>query len=311
MFIDADVDGKKIKVQIPLFDYWEKRSAQRIAPFWKNADNLDKEVTKNFAKAYKELEKELYTFAGKYGKDGELTYSKQRVVQLLKLLKPHIDEINVKYEKSLTDHLINTYDNNYFTGLYELSSGTDLYSSFVALDKRTIKQAVSFPWSGENFSDRIYGNKQKLLRTLKSEITNSLIRGDSLQQTSKTVAKRLGVSVSDATRLTQTETGAVITSSNKRMYKDFGLEMYRYLATLDDRTSKVCQSLDGRVFEVEEMTSGVNAPPMHPRCRSTTVPEFEEKAGKRISKNLETGATEYVDSDITYDLWYNKYVIEK
>lgn len=309
-YVEADYKGKLIKVKIPLFDYWETRNAQRVKPFWKEADNLDKAMTKEFAKTYKELEKELYTFAGKFGKDGKLTYSKQRVVQLMKLLKPYIDETHASYENKLTQHLISTYDNNFYAGLYELQNGVKVYESFVALDERAVKTAVSFPWSGETFSDRIYNNKQKLVRTLKSEITNSLIRGDSLQQTSKSVAKKLGISVSDATRLTQTETGAVITSSTKKMYKEFGLDQYRYLATLDDRTSSVCQGLDGRVFNVEEMTSGLNAPPMHPRCRSTTVPDFGERTGKRIARNLKSGKTEYVDSDITYKVWYNKYVEE-
>lgn len=310
MIIKAKFDGKDIKITIPDAGYWTKRNEQRVSPFYLAADNLDKEMTASFNSMYKKLEKELYTFAGKYGTKGELTYSKQRVVQLMKLLNPYIEETHANYENKLTEHLIKTYDDNYYAGLYALENGTKVYSSFVALDDRAIKQAISYPWSGENFSDRIYANKRNLVRTLKREITNSLIRGDSLQQTSRAISKRVGVSISDATRLTQTETAAVITSSDKKMYIDFGVEYYRYQATLDDRTSATCQDLDGTVYKVEEMLSGLNAPPMHPRCRSTTVPDLGESFGQRIAKNLGTGKTEYVPADMTYKVWYNKYVEE-
>lgn len=43
---------------------------------------------------------------------------------------------------------------------------------------------------------------------------------------------------------------------------------YRWVATLDSRTSELCQSLDGRIFELGEGPM----PPAHPNCRSTVVP---------------------------------------
>jgi SPP1 gp7 family putative phage head morphogenesis protein len=46
------------------------------------------------------------------------------------------------------------------------------------------------------------------------------------------------------------------------------VEGYRWVSTLDSRTSDTCQSLDGQVFEVGEGPM----PPIHPNCRSTVVP---------------------------------------
>jgi len=45
---------------------------------------------------------------------------------------------------------------------------------------------------------------------------------------------------------------------------------------------------NGKVFKIKDMTPGINAPPMHPWCRSTTVPQmgnwrdkfFTERKGK-------------------------------
>ncbi len=49
---------------------------------------------------------------------------------------------------------------------------------------------------------------------------------------------------------------------------------YKYVAKIDKKTSKICHSLNGKVFKIKDMVPGINAPPMHPWCRSTTVPHL-------------------------------------
>jgi len=49
---------------------------------------------------------------------------------------------------------------------------------------------------------------------------------------------------------------------------------YRYVATLDTRTSAICRALDGREFEYGKGPT----PPQHFNCRSTTVPVIDYKA---------------------------------
>ena len=49
---------------------------------------------------------------------------------------------------------------------------------------------------------------------------------------------------------------------------------YRYVATLDTRTSSICRALDGQEFEYGKGP----LPPQHFNCRSTTVPVIDYKA---------------------------------
>jgi SPP1 gp7 family putative phage head morphogenesis protein len=49
---------------------------------------------------------------------------------------------------------------------------------------------------------------------------------------------------------------------------------YRYVATLDTRTSAICRALDGREFEYGKGPT----PPQHFNCRSTTVPVIDYDA---------------------------------
>ena len=51
-------------------------------------------------------------------------------------------------------------------------------------------------------------------------------------------------------------------------------QKYRYIATLDSRTSPICRTLDGQEYEYGKGPT----PPQHFNCRSTTVPVIDYKA---------------------------------
>lgn len=240
MQIKSEYSGREIVIDIPDSEYWIDRAKKRVSAYWSNADNVEKELNKKFLETYKSLEKEFLAFSNKYGKDGVLTYSQKRVVSLMLELKPHIDRLYLDEDKLLTDHLSDSYSDNYVKGMYELTSGTSVAFNFAKIDNRAVQTAITYPWSGESFSDRIYQNKDKLINVLRQEITSSLIRGDSTQQTARVISNRLDISRRDASMLVQTETAAVITSSDKKAYNDFGILQYEYEATLDNRTSPIC-----------------------------------------------------------------------
>lgn len=67
--------------------------------------------------------------------------------------------------------------------------------------------------------------------------------------------------------------------------------------------------MDGKVFNLNEKEDGVNYPPLHPNCRSTVVPYFDEEidVGERIARDSE-GDTYYVPADMKYEVWYDEYV---
>ncbi len=60
-------------------------------------------------------------------------------------------------------------------------------------------------------------------------------------------------------------------------YEELDIEKYRFIATLDKRTSVKCQEMDNKEFEVHKRKMGINYPPLHPNCRSTTVAVFEDE----------------------------------
>lgn len=51
-----------------------------------------------------------------------------------------------------------------------------------------------------------------------------------------------------------------------------GVEEYQFVAIFDEKTSAVCQAHSSKVYKVAHAKPGVNLPPLHPWCRSTTIP---------------------------------------
>ena len=66
-----------------------------------------------------------------------------------------------------------------------------------------------------------------------------------------------------ARRLVRTESSYIHNEAHFQAYKDYGIEEYRFVATLDLRTSQICRERDGSVYRVNDKKIGVNAPPMH------------------------------------------------
>ena len=139
----------------------------------------------------------------------------------------------------------------------------------------------------------------------------SLMTGRDTRETAQAIAERFNVGQNDARRLVRTESAFFHNQMELLSYEEADIEKYIFVAVLDKRTSRICQEHDNQVYDRDKATPGVNCPPMHPWCRSTTV-GYDEDADysklKRRARNPVTGKTELVPADMTYKEWYSKYV---
>jgi SPP1 gp7 family putative phage head morphogenesis protein len=79
---------------------------------------------------------------------------------------------------------------------------------------------------------------------------------------------------------------------------------YRYVATLDTRTSAICRALDGKQFPYGKGPT----PPQHFNCRSTTVPviDYEGLGFTPPPEGTRASAGGQVPADTTYGEWLAK-----
>lgn len=260
---------------------------------------------------------EEFTEFAKNNPDGRWTqilnnvYYKVRVSRLQALLiqiEAAIQALNMKQNEQMADLLIDIYNDSYYRTIYEIQKGIGIGISFAKAEN--VKKIVQMPWLEENYSQRIWKDNARLVQTLQTQITQAIIRGDSINDTAKIIADRMGVGYRAAQRLVRTEASHVQNEASFEAYKASGVvRKYEFLATLDSRTSQICRGMDNKVFTLAEKEVGANFPPLHSNCRSTTVPYFDDEIdpGERIARGKD-GKTYMVPGDMSYSQWYEKYV---
>lgn len=196
----------------------------------------------------------------------------------------------------------------YYHTIFDIAQGVGEQPVFSAVNTRLINQIINDQWSGKNYSQRIWWNTSKLAEDVQQLLTTAAMTGESIYKTSRRLSERFGQSMNNSVRLIRTETTYSCNQAELASYEELDIEKYEFVATLDTRTSPICQKMDGKVFKTEDAKAGVNLPAMHPNCRSTTIPYFTEGRPQFRTARDKDGKRIKVPADMKYDEWYKKYI---
>lgn len=200
----------------------------------------------------------------------------------------------------------------YYANLFDIQKGLGVGFNVAEMSTKTIQEILKNNWSGKHFSERIWRNTDVLSEQLKEVVTSGLMSGKSSKRIAAELQELTDYGKFAAERLVRTETTYISNMAEIESYKECGIEKYRFLATLDSRTSKQCRAVDGKIVEVSKAVSGENLPPLHPYCRSTTIAYFEETENfKRRARDPETDKNYILPGDMNYKEWYDKFVVDK
>lgn len=213
---------------------------------------------------------------------------------------------------SIDSAMKSIYTSGYYHTAYEIQKGFGVGWDFATLDEKQINKIINTPWAadGQNFSSRIWKNKQKLVNELNTTLTQNIILGQDPQKAIDKIAKAMNTSKTNAGRLVMTEEAFFSSAAQKDCFNELDVEMFEIVATLDSHTSEICQEMDGKVFPMSQWEVGVTAPPFHVWCRTTTVPAFGDEfdnIGERAARGAD-GKTYYVPADMTYKQWQKSFV---
>lgn len=296
--------------------YWLKRSEELDKVAKMTEKEVMKELSALYRDAFRSIEKEVNDFMMKYAVDHKLDYAtvtqmltpidlaeyNQKIEELYAMyrdtgseyIKIEIDRLNARakitrlqalqdainveltkvtheYQMTLEDTLIGLFTEQY----KEVSELMGVMAPVI--NREAIKTIIEYPYAGKMFSDRIWDNKDALVKHIKQNLTAGIIRGDSIQKMSRQLKKDLNVLYYQAERLVRTETNYAMNQGHLKGYADSGVvEKYEFLAAIDSRTSKLCKNQNGKVYKLSDAVVGVNFPPLHPHCRSTVVPVLED-----------------------------------
>lgn len=209
-----------------------------------------------------------------------------------------VEKIYRKYAKDFDIYIVDLFVDQYDHILFEMAKGIGETKVFDKSDAEKLLRLLGESWAvdGKTYSSRIWGDRTKLVNEIKNIIEQGLIRGDTAQKMSAELANRMNVSYHNAERLVKTESAFISSRAEKSAYQQFGIKQYEYLAIRDNRTSEICRFMHGKIFNVSDMKIGLNAPPLHCYCRSTTCPYFGE--------GFDTGdGWVVIDTGLTFDEW--------
>lgn len=230
-------------------------------------------------------------------------------LEALKLqIRQHIEESSAQMKMLLDDYAMSTYSSQYYKTAFEIQKGMGIGWEFKRLNKNLVEKVLYKPWApdGKNFSDRIWDDRTKLVNEVHNILTSAMARGQSLETTSNQLKAKMKTTTYNAKRLVLTESAFFRSAATKDTFNNLDVEKYEICATLDRKTSQICRSMDGKVFDMKDFQVGVTAPPFHVHCRTATAPYFDDDEDYRASRD-EDGKYKLVE-DMTYEEWAEKYV---
>jgi|GEM_PF-814110 SPP1 gp7 family putative phage head morphogenesis protein len=232
-------------------------------------------------------------------------YRISRLQAARRAIEAELDKLAAGEEKAGSGQLVKAYDDSYYKTMYDTLPDVP-GTTVTPLLQAVVNQAVQNKWKGENYSSRVWKNRDVLASEGGKIIDAGVTAGKSIQQMATELSDLMNVGAYAAARLVRTEVNRMHNDAAIQSYKAMGVKEYTYLATLDARTCAVCGALDLKVFKVSEAQTGVNLPPMHPNDRCTITPKIpgsEADGGSRTARDPETGRNYRVPADMNYEKW--------
>ena len=284
--------------------YWRERMKDRDRRSRISEDKLIARVNKHYRKAFNEITKELNDFYIKYATNNNITIAEAkqlltpieymdllertsrlkesfaligseyileelellsnrrnitRLQALLDSIDMHLIETTHNVQISIEDHLSKMYQRSYKEALADAG-----VKHSEVINHRAIKEVIYYPYAGAMFSDRIWKNKRSLINFIKKDLTQGIIRGESIQKMGKKLKDRERVTKYQAERLIRTETNYNMTRGHVDGYKDSNL-VYGVCVSVagDERTCQDCIDHESEVVKLSDAVSGSTIPPFH------------------------------------------------
>tara|TARA_R110002020_G_scaffold132505_1_gene295871 strand:- start:114 stop:1358 length:1245 start_codon:yes stop_codon:yes gene_type:complete len=189
--------------------------------------------------------------------------------------------------------------------------------------------AVTLP-NGQNVEKAFRGIAASSQEKLSLAIRSGVFSGETTQQIARRLVgklnfdqpgtvKQIAAAGGEVTKLANYQLQTIIRTSINQVQNQASQAVYaanskvapkyEYVATLDSKTSPICQRLDGKKFEYNKGPT----PPQHFNCRSTTVPVVDfnglQKKYPRLEKPPKTAldtrpsATGRVPQNVSYGDW--------
>lgn len=218
----------------------------------------------------------------RYASNGELTYQEMskynRLASAEKQIQAFITELWQQEQKAVTSLLTGVYEatEGY---LHELYTEVGIESKFNKLNRKAIEKVILYPWSGDDFSNRLWSNKQLLISNLRQSLVRGFVQGQSIDKMTQSLLQNIETAEKNARRVIRTESAHVMNQAAMDSYEALELEKVTWITREDERTCDICGPLNNKVMTMERgmlrYDGELISNPAHPNCRCTIAPYSE------------------------------------
>ena len=234
--------------------------------------------------------------------DAVMDISVQEKAELKKQMNNLINNIlKGEYESEkdvITSTLYDVAEDSYYSSCYIYGLGVSY--KLLPVKQDVLDNIINTKIDGKTYSSRIWNNKNKVAKTLKKEINDFLNGKTDVNIISKNIKNRFDVNYNISNRLVRTEIAKVQCEANEVWANEHNIKKQLFCATLDRRTSKICQSLDGKIYDFDYEDKKI--PPLHPNCRSCLIDIVD---GWKPKTRLDNETKQNINYQ-TYSKWKDK-----
>lgn len=270
-----------------------------------------------------------------------------RLDALLMQVDAVLQELYQKQQKVIQETTERVTLEEYYHSQYDLSVSTGRVLKFSKVPESFIEQVLTSPVMGADISTRLWRQDIDSGFKIRQYLNQMFIEGKPPQYFAEELGKAIGaVQVGkdgkvigsgkkyEAYRLLYNEASYAANQARLKAYREMGAPYYELTATLDIRTTPICQSLDGCIFGIytggdvpaeyrktgseyrqaaystNRVVVGVNYPPFHVNCRTVAVPHYPTTDTARMTRAARDAEDNpiTVPADMKYEEWYETYI---
>lgn len=233
----------RVKELEKLSDKAEGKVDRKLFNFYKQALSKLKKETKKYVDEFENL-----SISGKM--------SATRKLKMADTIDKILKDLSKDTQTNMYDFLKDKATDGYLGMFYDLEGKARIGLEFNMIDERYIETLVNKKVAGKTYSQRLYTDRTKLAKQVKSELLDGAVNGKGYAKIAKGIAETTEASYRQALRIARTEGHRVQTESTQRAYEeaeDLGINiMKQWMASLDDGTRENHADLDGQIVGIDD-----------------------------------------------------------
>lgn len=257
-------------------NYWANRIARsQDAISRKNVKEIEKQLQKYYGNTMKRTISDFENVYNKIliqqamGKEitPALLYRLDSYWQMEGQLKRELQKLGDKQIVALS----NAFEANFFE-VYN-SIAIPAGEAYSTINKEAVNQMINQVWvaDGKSFSQRIWGNTEKLAEALNDQLIHCVVTGKKTTELKALLQEQFNVSYNNADMIARTEIAHIQTMASQQRYKDYGIKQVEVLVDEDERTCPICAKHAGERYFINDRMPV----PFHPNCRCCIIPVIE------------------------------------